>query len=101
MRHGIHGCSCSKKRTRGRSCERELQKEKGKREGRAKARLIRCSGEMLAELEELRRPVPHGLCGDEEARPQAVAERAQAEELGSDDQGLGRRMVVGCCDRRR
>ena len=99
MRHGIHGCSCSKNSMRERCRERELQKEKGDREGRAKARLIRCSGEMLAEPEGLRRPVPHGLCGDEEARTRAAAERAQAEELGSDDQGLGRRMVVGCCDR--
>ena len=98
MRHGVHGCSCSKKSTRERSRERELQKEKGKREGRAKARLIRCSGEMLAEPEELRRPVPDGLCGDEEARPRAAAERARAEELGSDDQGPGRRMMVGYCD---
>ena len=86
------------KRKGERRHERELwegteNKRKGGRHG-----LIRCSGEVAAGPEELRRPVPYGRCGDEEARPRAAAERARAEELGSDDQGPGRRMMVGCCD---
>ena len=73
------------KRKGERRHERELwegteNKRKGGRHG-----LIRCSGEVAAGPEELRRPVPRGLRGDEPSGYSPARDRARRRVAGAGD----------------